>query len=198
MHRTLISLAAIFCLFSLALLPGIPAATAASRSPKQETTQPDIDASRLEKKIHDIINRERKDAGLPALGWNRELQRIARDYSRDMATRNFFSHYSPEGQSFSKRYRKAGFSCAVRTDPRTTSLGGENIALSYLYNGFGQREGKRFTDWKTEEQIAAAVVKQWMASAGHRKNILSRDFLQEGIGCHISQDGTVLITENFC
>jgi uncharacterized protein YkwD len=198
MQRTLLSLAAIFCLFSLALLPGISPATAASRSPRQTTAQPDIDVSRLEMKIHDRINRERKDAGLPALAWNRKLQGIARDYSRDMATRNFFSHYCPEGQSFSKRYQKAGFNCAVRTGLRTTSLGGENIALQYLYSSFGQRDGKRFTNWKTEEQIAAEVVRQWMASAGHRKNILSRDFLQEGIGCHLSQDGTVLITENFC
>jgi uncharacterized protein YkwD len=196
--RTIICLAALLCLFSLPLWRDIPSAEAAARSPRQTTAQPGVDAARLEKKIHERINLERKKAGLPSLVWNQKLQGIARNFSRDMATRNFFSHYSPEGQNFTSRYQQNGFDCAVGTGRRATSLGGENIAQSTLYSSYGHKNGKRFYNWLKEEQIASGVVRQWMNSAGHRRNILSRDFRQEGIGVHLGQDGMVLVTENFC
>lgn len=196
--RTIISLSTFLCLFILTLLPNTPPAEALSRPPRQIIEQPDSDISRLEMLIHNRINLERKKAGLPALGWNQKLHGIARDYSRDMATRNFFSHYNPEGQSFTDRYRQAGFKCAVRTGLRTLSLGGENIAWNHQYKIAAQKNGKSFSQWQAEEQLAIAVVNQWMASESHRRNILSRNYRQEGIGAYITQDGTVFVTENFC
>ncbi|MBS1128555.1 MAG: serine protease, partial [Nitrospirae bacterium] len=38
----------------------------------------------------------------------------------------------------------------------------------------------------------------WMNSQGHRKNILTPHWLNQGIGVFISTDDTVYITQNFC
>lgn len=170
-----------------------PVASAAARS-----GQPAIDVARLEQRIHALINVERKREGLPALAWNSSLHRIARNYSRDMVARRFFSHTDPDGRSFSERYRHAGFRCAIRTGRTTTNLGGENIAYNNLYRSMTRRNGRTTVSWNTEEQLAAAVVRQWMGSSGHRRNILTRHFRQEGIGVAIGKDGKVLITQNFC
>lgn len=176
------------------------AAAASAPPPRRERSEerPAIDIARLEKRIHALINLERKKAGVPALGWNQTLQRIARNYSRDMAARNFFSHLDPDGRGFTERYQRDGFNCANRTSAYTTQLGGENIAYNMLYRGIEHRNGRTVTFWNTEEQLAAAVVRQWMTSAGHRRNIQTRHYRQEGIGVAIGKDGKVLFTQNFC
>src|SRR5512147_354693 len=67
----------------------------------QAIPKPSIRIQDLEQRIHTLINRERKAHGLSALGWDDRLSRIARNHSKDMASRSYFSHESPEGRDFS-------------------------------------------------------------------------------------------------
>lgn len=159
---------------------------------------PGVDADRLGRQIHTLINQEREKTGLRPLAWDNALQRIARNHSRNMATERFFSHYDSEGRDFSDRYRQAGYTCAIPLGGRTTGLGGENIAQNNLYRGYVRRQGKTTYFWNTEAQLAAEVVRQWMGSSGHRRNILTGSFRREGIGVAIAKDGKVFITQNFC
>ncbi|MFZ5775748.1 MAG: CAP domain-containing protein [Thermodesulfobacteriota bacterium] len=182
----------------LMLILALPASALAGPAAPRRDGQPSLDVTRLEKRIHDLVNRERKKAGLPALAWNPTLQRIARNYSREMANRGFFSHTGPDGRDFSERYRHAGFDCVIRTSGTSTCLGGENLAMNALYRSISWRDGRQQTDWNSEEQIAASVVRQWMTSPGHRRNILTRHYQRQGIGVAVDQDGRVLVTENFC
>src|ERR1700693_1559241 len=64
------------------------------QSPKKQP-QPTIRVSRLEKRIHTLINGERKKNGLSPLEWDDMLASVRRTYSKDMVTKNFFDHYSP-------------------------------------------------------------------------------------------------------
>lgn len=194
MRKKIILMPMLLVLLSLCWLAG-PAASAAGRSESRSDGQPDIDVARLESRIHDLINLERRNAGLPPLAWSQPLQWIARNYSQDMATRNFFSHVDPEGRTFVQRYRRAGFRCAVRKSFFSLSLGGENIAYNHLSSAIVRRNGQ---SWEAEEQLAAAVVRQWMTSPSHRRNILTRYFREEGIGVAMGKNGKVLITQNFC
>lgn len=156
-----------------------------------------VDIERLEKKIHDLINAERKKKGLLALSWNERLNRIARSYSRDMVKRRFFSHDDPDGRSFIDRYKAGGFVCKLRNG-NETCLGAENIAQDNLYSSVVYRSGVPSYDWNSEDKIAASVVKGWMQSRGHRENILTAYFKRQGIGIALSDDGKVFVTENFC
>jgi uncharacterized protein YkwD len=162
-----------------------------------EGRKSNLDIGRLEKKIHDLINAERKKKGLPGLSWNEDLNRIARKYSRDMAERRFFSHDDPEGRSFIDRYMAGGFECKLR-DGNTTCLGGENIAQDNLYTSIAYLNGVPSYAWKSEDKIAASVVKLWMDSRGHRENILAPYFKRQGIGIAVTGEGRVFVTENFC
>ncbi len=186
----------LFCIAFLASCtaprPSLPEGRGAS-----PTRKPAVDVSRLERKIHDLIDLERRKQGLKPLDLDPALSRIARAHSRDMADRKYFSHDSPEGEDFSARYRKAGYRCSVRVDS-TIYMGGENIALNNLYSSMTTVNGVVSYDWNSEEKIARTTVQGWMDSAGHRKNILTPHFRKEGIGVHIAPDDRVYITQNFC
>jgi len=156
-----------------------------------------IEIEDLEKKVHDLINRERKRKGLSALVWNESLHHIARSYSRDMSERGFFSHNDPEGRSFMDRYKAGGYECKLRFGNKTC-LGAENIAQDNLYKSILYRNGVPSYDWNTCDEIAVSIVNMWMKSKGHRENILTSYFKCQGIGIAISDDGRVYVTENFC
>jgi uncharacterized protein YkwD len=159
--------------------------------------KPKINVADLERKIHVLINKERRKQGLQSLEWNNVLARIADNHSRDMAKRNYFDHYSPEGRDFSSRYRQEGFSCAVR-EGETIHMGAENIALNNLYDTVTTVNNVAYYDWNTADRIAETTVQGWIKSPGHRKNILTPYFKSEGIGVVISPDDKVYVTQNFC
>ncbi len=46
-----------------------------------------------------LVNSYRERKGLPELKWDTNLYPIALYHSQDMRTRNFFSHYNPDGES---------------------------------------------------------------------------------------------------
>ncbi|MFH7820379.1 CAP domain-containing protein [Neobacillus thermocopriae] len=113
--------------------------------------------SAYEQKVVDLTNQERAKQGLPALKVDEQLSKMAREKSRDMSAKNYFSHTSPTYGSPFDMMKQYGISYRSA---------GENIAM-------GQR---------TPEE----VVKAWMNSEGHRKNILNPNFTHIGVG-HVSQ-----------
>src|SRR4030095_2519012 len=55
--------------------------------------RPDLEAKMLE-----LVNEERIKKGLKPLKADPEMGQLARRHSRDMFTRGYFSHYTPEGK----------------------------------------------------------------------------------------------------
>jgi uncharacterized protein YkwD len=159
--------------------------------------QPKISITSLEKQIHAMINRERKKNGLSQIALNDKLSGISRKHSRDMAKRAYFDHRSPEGHDFLYRYGQDGYKCSISSGGRIY-MGAENIALNHLYASVTTVNGEHFYDWNSEEKIADTTVQGWMNSPGHRKNILTPLWNNEGIGISISSDDKVYITQNFC
>ena len=92
-------------------------------------------------------------AAAPALDYNSLLERAAQGHAADMASKNYFSHTSLDGRTFSQRITAAGY--AWRT-------AGENIAAGYA----------------TPE----AVVQGWLQSPGHCANIMNPAFKEIGVG----------------
>ena len=164
---------------------------------RPQKTKPALGIAQLEKEIHILINKERKKHHLSALAWNDALSAIARKHSSDMAKRNYFSHFSPEGHDFSYRYEQEGYSCALPADGRIY-LGAENIFQNNLYDRIVYVNDAAYYEWNTMAKIADTTVQGWMNSPGHRKNILTPHWKSEGIGVVISPDDKVYITQNFC
>jgi uncharacterized protein YkwD len=188
--------AILIILLSLPLSCATPQPGRSSGLPERKS-KPVITIGKLEKAIHALINRERERNGLAPLAWDDALADIARKHSQDMAKRNYFDHYSPEGRDYFYRYLQEGYQCAVR-EGRIIHQGAENIALNHLYDSFTTINGDAYYDWNSQDKLAESTVQGWMKSPGHRKNILTPYFRKEGIGVVISPDDKVYITENFC
>ncbi|MCS6798415.1 MAG: CAP domain-containing protein [Myxococcota bacterium] len=114
-----------------------------------------------------LTNEARASAGLPALVCDDALTRAARLHSKDMCDRDYFSHTSLDGRSFTDRIEEQG---------ARYGAAGENIA-------WGQR---------TPAEVHAA----WMSSPGHRSNILGRAYRRIGIG-YWPCGGSPYWTQNF-
>lgn len=112
--------------------------------------------ARMETRIVDRINQVRAEHQLKKLASSSTLTMIARKYAHRMATEDFFSHYDPSGDSVAERVTQAGM------DYR---LVGENIFKSFNIGN-----------------PVEPAVNQWMQSPGHRKNILTGDFTETGVG----------------
>lgn len=166
---------------------------------RRQKTKHTVEATDLAKRIHALINKERKRHRLSGLTWNDGLVRIAEKHSRDMDGRSYLDHSSPEGNGFPERYRQAGYTCEIQVG-NVIYTGAENIALSHLYNSTVIEDGVPYYNWNSPQEIALRTVNGWMNSPGHRKNILAPHWRQEGIGVKIenSPGNKVYITQNFC
>lgn len=137
---------------------------------------PAVSPRQVERAIHDATNRHRTSRSRPRLDYSEHLSAIALRHSRDMATREYFDHHSPEGNSPGDRYRNH--------DHSDRSYG-ENIAF--------EQPGPAISS----TELAERIVDGWMDSPGHRESILEDQFDAEGIGVYTLPDGTVLVTQNF-
>ncbi len=91
--------------------------------------------------------------GVAPLEYCNDVAKVAEGHSTDMATRNYFSHDTPEGERISDRLNEAGidwYAC------------GENIAAG-VYDPY-------------------ALANGWYNSEGHRNNILNKRYLYLGVG----------------
>ncbi|MBI3343168.1 CvpA family protein, partial [Candidatus Gottesmanbacteria bacterium] len=64
--------------------------------------------SESEQRMIDLVNYERTKIGLSGLKVEEKLTVIARDHSRDMFVRRYFSHFSPEGHDVGYRAKLVG------------------------------------------------------------------------------------------
>lgn len=107
----------------------------------------------LEQQVLDLVNVERSKAGLSLLELDVELSEVAKVKSEDMRDNNYFSHTSPDYGSPFEMMKAFGISY---------TYAGENIAAG--------------------QTSAAAVMKSWMNSSGHKANILNKNYTHIGIG----------------
>lgn len=160
--------------------------------------EPEINIPTLEKQIHDLINEEREKQGLPLLEFDIKLSEIARKHSKDIATRNFFSHENPDGEDPTDRANREGYGCRKDFGSYYTDGIAENIFQNNLYDSITYINGIPIHDWSIQEEIAQSTVQGWMNSPGHRQNILTDTYDKEGIGLAIASDDKVYVTQDFC
>ena len=114
-----------------------------------------------EKQLLALVNHVRVTHNLPKLTISTCLERASRAHSREMVRRDYFSHNSYNGESFSHRLIRFGFSQSGCK--RWTA--GEDIAYGYGSGG-----------------TAKAVFRAWMHSKPHRAVILDKRLRRVGVG----------------
>jgi uncharacterized protein YkwD len=150
----------------VALTVAAPAASAHSVGPAQ-ASQPacsGADAAtthvrQIERTMLCLHNRERLERGLSKLSWNRDLAGAAKSHARDMVSRHYFAHLSPNGRDHMDRIAASGYKPASGC-----WTAGENLFYS--------------TGPSTPRQLMNA----WMNSPAHRQNILRGGWSGFGLG----------------
>lgn len=107
-----------------------------------------------------------------------ELGEIARKRALDMASKNYFAHTAPNGDTSA--------SLLMAEDARFQGLLGENMAAQHYSPASGI----------DIEAFARRFVATWISSASHRENLSFPDYNRTGVGAAVNGD-TVYVTQLF-
>jgi uncharacterized protein YkwD len=107
-----------------------------------------------ERTFLDLINAYRRQNGAGNLSLQDQLGAAAEHHSRDMASKNYFSHKLANGDSAEQNIERFGYS--------NWSFVGENIAAGH--------------------ETAKAVMDAWKSSPDHDQGMRNKNFTEIGIG----------------
>lgn len=135
-------------LLFFAALSVVPAISAADRPSSERET--------IIRSVVDLTNKERAKLGLPALTYDKRLEKAAQWMAEDMANKGYFSHTDSYGRSVGQRVPTFGY---------------ENYAIlrENLAGGF---------------ETPKEAVDAWMKSPGHKASILCDKCTNIGIGIY--------------
>ena len=143
---------------AVALLAAAVALSPATAAPSARPASQSVSTTALETGIVAELNVVRRAHRLVTLRVHPGLTAAARAHSRDMVAKGYFEHEALDGKPFWTRvdryYASPGIDTAL----------GENLL------------------WASGGLTAKAAVADWMASAGHRENILDPTWREVGIG----------------
>ncbi|BFU45107.1 CAP domain-containing protein [Krasilnikovia sp. MM14-A1004] len=126
-----------------------------------------VTTSSLQSQLVTYTNNTRTRAGCKPLRLDSRLLLAARGHSAYQARTNRMSHIGSGGSSFVTRAHRAGYPWPMA----------ENVAYGY--------------------PTASATMKAWMASPGHRANILDCRAKALAVGVYYSTNGTPYYTQEF-
>ena len=106
-----------------------------------------------------LLNRARRSHHLGRLRFNHKLALAGLRHARDMVDNRYFSHDAPSGQDFVQRIMSTDYVPAA-----ASWVLGENLA-------WGDKH----------ESTPREIVRAWMRSPDHRRNILNGKFREIGI-----------------
>ena len=106
------------------------------------------------------VDRVRVSKGLRWLRDNHRLTVAARRHSADMVRRRYFFHYTLSGAGPADRARRTG----------------------YVHSGCSWTVGEVLAWGTARSSSAAAIVRAWLRSPGHREIVLSPRYADAGVG----------------
>lgn len=124
--------------------------------------------------VDDLVhqtNTKRQEQGLSALSYNEALSDAARRKAQHMLDNNYWAHNAPDGTTPWSFFKAAGYEYI---------FAGENLARGFS----GTNE----------------VLDAWMASPGHKENIMSPNYKEIGFAVvtgNLTGEETVLVVEMF-
>ena len=135
------------------------------------------DLADLRGRALDLVNAERRERKLPELRFEDALNEAALQHARDMLSRNYYSHRSPEGETVQDRFIAAGGG--------KWRLVSENIAKC------------ENCDPPVDAGHVEQLHKGWMESPEHRRNILTEGLDRFGYGIVADQAGGLYAVQTF-
>ena len=158
---------------AVACIAGSCAIPVATPAPSRATSATPAAAGRYGatvSRIFDLINGERRHQGLPALVFNAQLDQMASIQAQNMAHFQKMAHVIPEAS--------------------LPTMGDRARYVAYPFGRLAENVAMGFPDAET-------VVQGWMASKGHRANILNPDVVETGIAIARSSNGGLYYCQVF-
>lgn len=140
--------------------------------PPPPAPAPSVALTAFEADILAGMNAERVAVGLPALQLDGAITAVARERSNDMIGKGYFGHDSPTGENAFTLMDKYGI---------PYGWAGENLARNNY----------------PDNEAVAVSMRDWMASQGHRDNILSPHYSLVGVGAGVDSTGMKYFTVVF-
>lgn len=128
--------------------------------------------SNYEIQLFDMVNAERAKKGLAPLIHVPALRTVARGHSKDMATRLYSTHVSPDGKGPADRLKAAGITFALQGEVVGMLGPTSNLANTFMY----------------------ATTTGWMNNPAQRANILHPRFTRIGVGVWETNSGNTYTT----
>ncbi len=122
-------------------------------------------------KLYQLTNTTRQQNQLSTLEYNEQLAQAAQKKAADMFTKNYWSHFAPDGKTPWDFILSSGYQY---------EFAGENLAKNFLFS--------------------QGVVDAWMNSPSHRENILKKDYSQVGfavVNGILNGEETTLVVQMF-
>ena len=142
-----------------------------------------LNLRQIEKEILDLVNEERKKypaAGIRELRWNEDVSNIAREHSKDMLEKQYFSHRT---LTDTETLETIGFTQRLKNANIFYLVSNENLVLLPV---------------NLNTNIAQESVQGWLDSPGHRSTLLDLDNLYSDAGVGIAcEKNLCYITMNF-
>ena len=117
--------------------------------------------------MFDELNASRREAGREPLQWDERLAQAAREHTRQMIASNKLAHVVGGEAPVGERLAATGI---------RFNRSGENVGYNTDFND---------------------LQRAWMASPGHRENILNPNYNAVGIGVAQAEDGLFYATQDF-
>ncbi len=154
--------------------------TVVNSVPPPPPPDPHTQMAALEMRIFDLIQTERQkiDPKAKTLVLNSELVGVARQRSLDMASKNYFAHSAPDGQTSA--------SIIMDKDAQFQGLLGENLAAQHYLKAQGV----------DVDVFARRFVNSWLASPSHKENLAFAAYDRSGVGAAVNGD-MVYVTQLF-
>ena len=133
--------------------PALPEMPLSSDSEDPSPEESESRSTSVIREVVNLVNNERRKAGLSPLRIHSRLNAAAQAHSNDMARNNFMSHTGSDGSSPFDRMKRYGYNYRRAA---------ENVAAG--------------------QSSPQAVMRSWMNSSGHRKNILNGSLRDIGVG----------------
>ena len=170
---------AALCLVCLGSAARVPARADETGGPPPAGRQGPVRApaeSDVAREVHLRVNAERARRGLAPLRWDDAGAAVAVGHSRDMARNDYFAHVDSAGRAASDRLSGMVAGCSGWGTA-------ENLWMARDPAGSHRR-------------VPEAAVAGWMASRGHRNNILGDRYDTTGVGVAVAGE-RVYVTQDF-
>ena len=142
------------------------------------------DINQSERIMVDLINEDRRKAGLDSVTWDETAAKSARQHVQEEADNGYISHWGMDGEKPQRRYSLAGGLDAVNEN--------ESVTL-WLEGGFHGVSKDQLQTIVAEHE--SAMVNEQPPNDGHRKNILDPHHTGVGVAIAVGKYGVVMAQE---